>query len=101
MHTGYGEDRLGNQTSMDMNQILESEGQVEDYFTADKNPFQQRGFGGGGNLSMEEVNDFVRPTVPQMDPRAKTAAANKRDPFGGAAGGMAFEGESRSSDNDI
>jgi len=85
---------------MDMNQILESEGQVDDYFTADKNPFKQRGF--GANLSMEEANDFMRPSVPQLDSRAKTAAASKRDPFGGAAGGMAFEGVSQSSDdNDL
>ena len=39
---GYGEER-NNQTSMELNLILDSDGQVDDYFNADKNPFQQRG----------------------------------------------------------
>lgn len=33
-----GEEKL-NMTSLDMNLILDSEGQVEDYFNAERNPF--------------------------------------------------------------
>ena len=92
MHTGFADN---NQTYMD--QIIDSDDQMDDYFNVEKNPFEQRGFG-AGNHSMDETLGMIRPTVVPQEERALTSAAmrKQRDPFGGAAGDMDFG--SRSSD---
>ena len=44
-----------NMTSLDQNQILDTDGQLDDYFTADKNPFARMGESG----SLDELGQFL------------------------------------------
>lgn len=86
----------GNMTSMDMNLILDSEGQVEDYFNADKNPFTQR-----QGDSVDEIGGF-------LDRSQKTLNKNNlnqrisTNPFtnGGRAASGDVGGEETSEDNE-
>lgn len=48
-------DERNNMTSFNHNQILDSEGQLDDYFTADKNPFARMGESG----SLDDLGHFL------------------------------------------
>lgn len=84
-------------TSMDMNLILDSEGQVEDYFNADKNPFNQRQ---EGSESVDDLGGFLdksQKTVSRLGGNQRISS----NPFAnGGRAGSAEVGDETSEDND-
>ncbi len=56
------------ESSEEKNVIMDTDGQVEDYFNADKNPFQRIG---GGDNSLDENSFFVQGAITQQRSKDK------------------------------